>query len=253
MQSGAANKFSLISIVILVFTASTAFTADRMVVNEIMINEPGSETALEWVELLNAGSDSLNLKNYIFIEAADTTRFASRWLRPQAFAVLARKPIANDGSASFEQQWGNASGIWGDDSLENYILLPAKMSLRNSNDSVTLVDISNGAAETVKWSSSPPDGVSLERINPMNSATAKNFRYCKAPAMSTPGRINSVIAKQRDWGFIEDECEVFVPPGPEQPVVFQLTISNFGQVERDTVCAASSDSVALGGSMSCSP
>ncbi|MBK7092196.1 MAG: lamin tail domain-containing protein [bacterium] len=214
---------------VLLLSPAVGVGAGRLVINEIMINEPGSETSLEWVELFNAGTDSLDLKDYIFIEAADTTRFAKRWLQSREFVVLARKPVSADGTASFEQQWGNGSNVWGDDSLENYLLLPAKMSLRNSNDSVTIVELPTGRAESVKWASSPPDGVSLERVNSGTDATAKNFKQCNAASHSTPGRVNSVVAKMRDWGFNEDDCEIFVPPNSETPIEIRLAIRNCGQ------------------------
>ncbi len=223
--------FRSFAIVFLLINPALLLGAGRLVINEVMINEPGSETSLEWVELFNAGDDSLDLKNYIFIEASDTTRFAVHWLQSREFAVLSRKPITSDGTASFERQWGNATNTWGDDSLENFVLLSAKMSLRNSNDSVTIVDLSSGRSETVKWSTSPPDGVSLERVNPTTDALGKNFKYCKSAAMSTPGRSNSVVAKMRDWGFIENDCEIFVPSGPELPLEFSLVIANSGQLQ----------------------
>ncbi len=206
-----ANNLRLLAIVFLLVNPSILHGAGRLVINEIMINEPGSETSLEWVELFNAGEDSVDLKSYIFIEASDTTLFTQRWLHSHDFVILSRKPLTTDGTASFERQWGNASNTWGDDLIENFLLLSAKMSLRNSNDSVTIVDLSSGRIETVKWSTSPPDGVSLERVNPSTEARSKNFKYCKAAALSTPGRTNSVVAKMRDWGFIEDDCEIFVP------------------------------------------
>ena len=220
-----------LSLLIGVLLTSPAISvgAGRLVINEIMINEPGSETSLEWVELFNAGTDSLDLKDYIFIEAADSTRFAKRWLQSREFVVLARKSVSTDGTASFERQWGNGSNVWGDDSLENYLLLPAKMSLRNSNDSVTIVELPTGRAESVKWASSPPDGVSLERVNPGTDASAKNFKQCNAASHSTPGRVNSVVAKMRDWGFIEDDCEIFVPTNTDEPLEIRLAIRNCGQ------------------------
>ncbi|MGB5138305.1 MAG: lamin tail domain-containing protein, partial [Candidatus Zixiibacteriota bacterium] len=121
MQSGAFHKPLVLSLLFAFSIAHCAFAANRLVINEVMINEPGSETSLEWVELFNAAEDSINLLDYIFIEAADTTRFASHWLPTRAFVVLSRKPLSTDNSASFERQWGNASNIWGDDSLENYL------------------------------------------------------------------------------------------------------------------------------------
>ena len=214
--------------VTLAVASSAAIAAGKLVINEVMINEPGSETALEWVELFNSGDDSLNLKNYLFIEAADTTRFVLRWIHARAFVVLARKPLSTDGTASFERQWGNGSNVWGDDTLESYPVLPAKMSLRNSNDSVTIVELATGLGETVKWETSPPDGVSLERINPNTEARGKNFKYCRSKTLSTPGAVNSVIAKNRDLGFIEDDCEIFVPPSAAEPVILRLAIANLG-------------------------
>ncbi len=224
--------FRSFAIAFLLMSPALLLGAGRLVINEIMINEPGSETSLEWVELFNAGDDSLDLKNYIFIEASDTTRFAVALaaiprirdsLRASRYLLMARH--RSNGSGAMPPN------TWGDDSLENFLLLPAKMSLRNSNDSVTIVDLSSGRSETVKWSTSPPDGVSLERVNPTTDAISKNFKYCKSTAMSTPGRSNSVVAKMRDWGFIEDDCEIFVPSGPDLPLEFRLVIANFGQLQ----------------------
>lgn len=240
MQRGAPSLETIahaifVAMALFLVPPSPIVASNRLVINEIMINEPGNETSLEWVELFNPGEDSLDLQNYIFIEAADTTRFATRWVHSRDFVLLARKPLSTDGSSSFERSWGNASNLWGDDSLENYLLMPAKMSLRNTNDSVTIVELPTGKSETVTWASSPPDGVSLERVNPMTGPRAGNFKYCKAAAGSTPGAVNSVVAKMRDWGLIEDDCEIFVPPDSSQPLEFSLMIRNLGQVTLSSI------------------
>ncbi len=214
--------------ILMLLALAAAQGAPRLVINELMINEPGSETALEWVELFNASSDTLSLQNYYFIDNADTSRLANVRVAPRQFAVVSRKPVSTDGSASFEQRWGNGSGVWGDHSSESYPLILGKFSLRNSNDSVLLVDTSTGESDVVVWKSTPPDGVSLERVNWAIEARRENFRYSTTATSSTPGAVNSVVAAEFDLNWQTDSVEVEIPRDIAAPVRVTVGVRNDG-------------------------
>jgi hypothetical protein len=203
-----------------------------VILNEIMANEPGSETVLEWIELHNTGVDSVALSNYLIIEGGDTTRFlAGAIMTAGAFAVLSRKPTAGPGLTSFESFWGNGSGVWGDTPNENYILLTAKISLRNTGDTITLSVSSTGYRETIIWSTSQPDGVSLERISPFKPAGADNFGICKALSGSTPGRVNSLIPPDNNLAIVTNSSGITTPSDTSQPIILSVHVANRGLKE----------------------
>jgi len=169
-----------------------------LLVNESLANEPGNVTSLEWVELLNwpdTGNGAVSLKGYSFVDGRDTTRFDTNLtIHPGGFVILARKPV---GTGSFESYWGNNSGVWGDAPGESFPVVAAKISLRNTNDTVTLI---SPVADTSRmiWTHDGDDGISIERIRPNHDDGAANFAFCRDPSGSTPGRINSVFPVRGD-------------------------------------------------------
>ncbi len=228
----AANRFKYLFYlglwVVCLATGFRASVSGAVIINEVMANEPGSETSLEWVELHNIGGADRDLTKYIFIEGGDTTRFAGSVIIPAGgFVVLARKATASVGVVSFETKWGNGSGIWGDDPGESYLLVAAKMSLRNTCDTVKLVETESGASETAIWASSQPDGVSYERINPNKPAT-ENFGICKAVSGSTPGAVNSLLPPEHDLGIVTSSSGVTVPTDTTQLIVLTIGVYNHG-------------------------
>jgi hypothetical protein len=194
-----------------------------------MANEPGSETALEWIELYNVGTDVVKLSDYVIIEGGDTTRFSvGATIAAGAYAILSRKPTAGPGLTSYEMAWGDGSGIWGDAPDENYLLLTAKISLRNTCDTISLITSIGGNRETVIWSTTQPDGITLERINPFKPANASNFGVCKAPSGSTPGRVNSSIPPDNNVAIIADSSNIIAPSDTLQPIILSVYIANRG-------------------------
>lgn len=194
-----------------------------------MANEPGSETSLEWIELYNNGDSAIHLSEFLFVEGGDTMRFRDSLVVPAgAFAALSRKPTSKDGSASFESVWGDKSGIWGDNPDENYLLIEMKFSLRNSSDTVILLSATGDFRELVSWSISPPDGITIERINPFKPAKSDNFGYCRGSGGSTPGRVNSLIPPDNDLGLVIDTLSLRVSPIATEPIVLTARIKNLG-------------------------
>lgn len=196
MKTGGIVAFQC-AVLMLVGLAGTASGAG-LLVNETLANEPGSVTTTEWIELWNwpdTGGGSIDLKGYRFVDGRDTTRFDTNLtIPPGGFVVLARKPTGAD---SFEAYWGDSSGVWGDNPKESFPVLLAKMSLRNSSDTVTLIS-PDGDTSRMLWTHDGADGVSIERIRPNNDDSAGNFAYCADPSGSTPGRINSVFPVRSD-------------------------------------------------------
>ncbi|MBE9546540.1 MAG: lamin tail domain-containing protein, partial [Proteobacteria bacterium] len=67
-------------------------SAPEVVINEVLANEPGTNTRLEWVELHNADSVEHNLEGWAFISKDDTTRFPTGSTIPASgFLILARR------------------------------------------------------------------------------------------------------------------------------------------------------------------
>lgn len=197
----------------------------QVVINEVMINEPGSEVVLEWVELFNTADTTVRLMNFQFEEGGQVTDFAETDTIPATgFAVLSRKPT---GTPSFESTWGNNSGVWGDHPSEHYPLIEVTLSLKNSGDSVSLRNLLDNSYEVVAWQESPPDGVSWERINPYKPAIADNFADCRAESGSTPGAVNSVIPADQDLALVENSVALDLSHDG-QPLLISGEIRNVG-------------------------
>ncbi|MCI0597181.1 MAG: lamin tail domain-containing protein, partial [candidate division Zixibacteria bacterium] len=121
-------------IVMLVILLSAPLFAQtpKVVLNEVLANEPGAFTSLEWIELFNAGSNPASLADFSIVVSGDTSHLdsGSVLLPPSGFAVISRKPASEtETENSFEKQWGDNSGIWGDNASESYPLLKGKFSL----------------------------------------------------------------------------------------------------------------------------
>ena len=91
-------------------------SANLVVISEVLANEPGSLTKLEWVELHNADSLSHNLEGWSFVCKEDTTLFAANTVIPAKGCLIIARQLVSDplDSVSFEGHWGDASGVWGD-------------------------------------------------------------------------------------------------------------------------------------------
>lgn len=172
--------------------------AAGLVINESLANEPGSVTSLEWVELLNwpdTGHGAVSLIGYRLVDGRDTTRFDTNLtIAPGGFVIIARRPM---GAESFESHWGDNSGVWGDVPSESIAVVSAKISLRNTNDTVTLIS-PGGDTSRMTWSHDAGDRISIERIRPNQDDGPENFALCSDPAGSTPGRTNSRFPIRED-------------------------------------------------------
>ncbi len=186
---------------LVIFLSVPAFAqAPKVVVNEVLANEPGAFTSLEWIELYNADLNAVPLTDFSIIEGADTSRLdsGSVVLPAGGFAIVSRKPVAEtETENSFEKHWGNNSGFWGDDPTENYPLLKGKFSLSNGSGRILLL-YKNSPVDSLIWSFDAGDGKSWERISVAMPATGGNLSISTATSGSTPGKINSVAPVSND-------------------------------------------------------
>ncbi len=200
-----------------------AVSADLVVINEVLANEPGSSTKLEWVELYNADSLSRNLEGWSFICKEDTTLFAANTvISAKGYLVIARQLVSNPpDSVSFEGHWGDASGVWGDAPGEDFPAVQAQMSLTNSGGTISLVDPEQNV-QIVTWDKDCGDGVSLERV----SWNSEDWLCCVSSDGSTPGRKNSVSVEYSSAIQLSIQPNPFSPDGDgfEDETIFSCVL-----------------------------
>ncbi len=192
-------------------------------INEVLANEPGSSTKLEWVELYNPDSVDHALDGWLFVCKDDTTFFPAQTIVPAgSFLIIARQLVSDPpDSVSFEGHWGDASGVWGDAPEERFPAFEAKMSLTNSGGTISLVDPDKNV-QAFTWDEDCGDGVSLERV----SLEDETWLCCVSSEKSTPGRKNSVSVVYSDGIRLTIEPNPFSPDGDgfEDEAVFSYTL-----------------------------
>ncbi|MCK4427335.1 MAG: lamin tail domain-containing protein [candidate division Zixibacteria bacterium] len=194
----------------------------NVIFNEILANEPGSNTKLEWVELFNTDSIDHDLGGWFFISKDYMTEISGGTIIPSGgFLIIARKLVSEPpDSISFEGYWGDASGVWGDSELEDFPAIEAKMSLTNSGGTVSLIDPDN-IKRSFTWDEDCGDGVSLEKISPETTERSENWSCCIHPDKSTPGKINSVAPAENDLSIKSEEL-FSSPPIPLEDSSFSI-------------------------------
>lgn len=196
--------------------------ANKVVLNEVLANEPSSETKLEWVELFNLDSSAVDLGGWTFISKQDTTVFSSGTLIPgKDYLILARKFVSIfPDTESFEYHWGNGSGVWGDCPEEDFPAIEIKLSLTNTAGTVTLLD-SEENSFSFSWNKDPGDGISWERILPSGEDSLSNWGFCIYSRGSTPGKVNSLTPVPNDLSISADDLSI-EPQSPEEDKAFRL-------------------------------
>jgi hypothetical protein len=164
----------------------------KLIVNEVMSNEPAGYTGLEWFELYNDGAGTLNLSFYQ-ITAGGTQIVLSDSIQPNSYLVICRKLVGIPASPGFETHWGNNSGLWGDTPQENFRVLEVSFALTNTTGAVSVTFLGNPESD-LTWSSAGGDGISWEREGPTSLVIGQSI----APSGSTPGTVNSLAPMARD-------------------------------------------------------
>ncbi len=178
------------SILFLLCLAPNAF--GQITLSEVLSNEPAGRVRLEWIELFNRDFNEVDLSGFILIVDSDSTVFPpGTIIEGQSFAVVARQPLPQDGSDSFEAYWGDSSGVWGDFEFENYSLLDGNFGLNNNSGTVSIGHTAGAILDQFNWNSPSDDARSVEKDDLDLDFTA--WHDCFDPSGSTPGRANSLI------------------------------------------------------------
>jgi hypothetical protein len=184
------NKFVIfillqLSILFLALDASQA----GVTLTEVLANEPGRYSSLEWLEVYNSGPGGVDISGWFIIDEGDTNYIPDDALVPSgSFAVLSRRPTSDDTSeASFEKQWGNNSGVWGDSPEESYPVYEVSMSLRNSDDRIILCNRTDSISG-FSWQSDAGDGISFEKQDIEGPDILSNWAVSSSIDGCTPGK-----------------------------------------------------------------
>jgi hypothetical protein len=169
-----------------------------IIINEVMSNEPGSQVALEWVELYN-NSDSTKSLSFYTLEIDDVSfSFPGETVAPRSYFVACRRLFLSGSTMGFESYWGNADSIWGDYTTESYKVFQLS-GISLGNDSGTVILKYAAVTKSIfKWTSSGRDGASWERFTPASTVISNSVDSRGA----TPGKINSITPGQRDLALL---------------------------------------------------
>ncbi len=173
----------------------------EIVLTEIMYDPTqGSDTDLEWVEIYNNGSSSVNLSLWTI----DDKNFEDVTIKPNEFVVIARELI--DGTdvdnESFESFYGNNDGVW--NNLDgNFIALDGDFSLTD----IDKINLSDGVyLETLEYNTSfggNGNGFTIEKIDVNTGNFFDNWRQSKVSG-GTPGYGNVQKDGSNNLGVLVD-------------------------------------------------
>lgn len=185
----------------------------QITLSEVLSNEPAGRVRLEWIELYNRSPVDFDLAGISVVAGGDTTDFPSgSMVGGEAFAVIARQPVPENGSDSFEGYWGDSSGVWGDSEIESFALFAGNFQLGNSSGSVALIDSTGMIIDQYNWNSASDDGRSVEKDDLTLDFTS--WHDCFDPAGSTPGRSNSEVPPSGADVFTVDVFPRMLSRGP---------------------------------------
>lgn len=158
------------------------FEENIVKINEVMYNP--SDNKPEWVEFVNASSDSINIKDWFVSDVltTPTKNIITRedvYINPDELFIVAR-------DTSFNSAYPNVTAK---------VFYTNFGSLGNTSDGIVIYDFRNGIIDSLFYRSSwgGKKGYSLERIS-LNELTNDSTNWVTSLDVngSTPGRINSI-------------------------------------------------------------
>lgn len=149
-------------------------TPAQLILNEICANEPGSNTAGEFIEILNVGGSAADLGGYTISDSVSTRhRFAAgtQLAAGKAFVV-----------------YGNQSGV--PSGMSNAVgASTGALGLNNGGDTVRLATSSGATVQSFSYSSSlaSSDGVSMNRSRDGDGASSFVSHFSISSYSRSPG------------------------------------------------------------------
>ena len=182
--------------VILIIGLLYAKAGAEIIINELLINEPGTYRNLEWIELYNNSDSKAALNEYeLYVDGTIITLSSQIVIQPYEYLIICRKLFSENNQTAFEMWYGNNSGIWGDTSSERFYRQPleADFSLINSQGNISLLE-NNNTVSNFSWTEGGEDGISFERFNQHDSLFLPSLDLSGA----TPGFVNSITLVDYD-------------------------------------------------------
>lgn len=171
----------------------------------------------EWVELYNAGPDSVDIKSWTICNKNRvhySLRNSDQYIPAYSYLVLTN-------SNTFADFHPEAAG--------SYIIVNwSQYFLVNAGDTVALHDSFGRLVDSVYYTSSwgGAGGKSLERKSAADSSRSKsNWGTSKDPHGSTPARLNSISSRRFDLSISSFSAEYFAG---ESKAVFDILVKNTG-------------------------
>ncbi|MDP8244956.1 MAG: CotH kinase family protein [Candidatus Hinthialibacter antarcticus] len=198
------------------FFLSITSSQSQVVINEIHYNPPdiGTEDGLfrEFIELYNAGSESVDLTGYAFDDGITYTFPDNASIFPGQYIVLAKNLN--------HSVWRNSSfRIFG----------PYEGRLDNGGERVTLRNAQGIIVETIRYNDAPPwprgaDGydASLERVDPTTPTDDSHSWRASTNPGGTPGAVNSVHGTPPYPTLTES---TFTPSNPTSSDAVQMQVT----------------------------
>lgn len=210
---------------VLLFLIITQTANANLIINELLSNEPGQSTSLEWIELYNNSESPQQLADYTIVLNSKIILLPTQILEPHSYIIVCKNLFSADSEVSFESYWGNGSNVWGDSEYETTTSEPieASFSLLNDSGTVLLMQHEN-IVSSFRWEEKGEDGISWERKFVDSAIIAQS----KSTAQSTPGYLNSITLVQKDLAVesVSVVMENFIP-------LYTFTIANRGQTDID--------------------
>jgi len=188
------KKSLLISLIISLFIIIGTASAD-IFISEIMYNpapSQGTDAELEWIELYNSGTTTVNLSEY----KINGKNFEDINITPNEYIILARRLVNTTPAQqnSFEAYYGNNDSVW-DPATDQSFNATDMVSIGLINGGTQWVNLTNGSDTIVDnltyeandYANADNGGHTLERINFLS----KKVRESKN-VNGTPGAQNSV-------------------------------------------------------------
>jgi len=189
------------------WVASPASAA--VIINEIHYNPDVKTDPGEFVELFNAGTNTVNLAGWAFTDGLNYT-FPSTNLAPGGYVIVAQNPV-------FLQTKYSAAGALGPfnpDGSSGLSSRGEKVTLRNAaGQIVDEVDYQLGFPwPTVGDSTTPGNGNSIELIHPtLDNDLAGSWRTSGSGAGGTPLVNATLLAAAQSWKYVKGTNEASSP------------------------------------------
>ncbi len=201
---------TLSRIVVLLLAAWVApRSSAAVVINEIHYNPDVKTEAAEFIELYNAGTNTVNLAGWAFTDGINYT-FPSTNLAPGAYLVVAQNP------ATLQTKFGvtRALGPFNPDGSSGLSGRGERLTLRNAAGQIEdEVDFRLGFPwPTVGDSTTSGNGNSIELIHPsLDNDLAGSWRASGSGAGGTPLVNTTLLGSGGSWKYVKGTSEASTP------------------------------------------